>query len=108
VDRLFLLEKRSQLLREAGKFEEAETIVRMLIKRNPEHHGYHASLQVWKAQSLASVPHPSICSTPLHLFHALLSVPHLQACLLRAPLVERWARVDGRHFRLRTAGTLDS
>lgn len=46
VDKLHYHEKRAQLLAADGRFGEAELIYRgTLLKRNPEHYGYHAGLQ---------------------------------------------------------------
>lgn len=45
VDGLFLKEKRADLMRQLGRTSEAEAIYRTLLRRNPEHHGYHAGLQ---------------------------------------------------------------
>ena len=36
------METRAQLLRELGKHDEASAIYKQLLKRNPEHVGYHA------------------------------------------------------------------
>ena len=53
VDGLCVLEKRAQLLRELGKFAEAEPLYRQLLKRNPEHYSYHAGVQACILQSTA-------------------------------------------------------
>ena len=46
VDKLHYHEKRSQLLIQLGQFAEAEHVYRtVLLRRNPEHYGYHAGLQ---------------------------------------------------------------
>ena len=51
VDRLFFMEKRAGLLHQLSRFAEAEEIYRKLIKRNPEHHAYHAGLQACLLQA---------------------------------------------------------
>ena len=45
VDVLCYLETRALLLRELDRHDEAAPIYRQLLKRNPEHVGYHAGLQ---------------------------------------------------------------
>ena len=46
VDKLCFHEKRAALLVQLGRYAEAEAIYRgTLLKRNPEHYGYHAGLQ---------------------------------------------------------------
>jgi len=57
VDGLFLNEKRAGLLRQLGRHEEAEPIYRQLLRRNPEHYGYHAGLQACILRSSEVVEH---------------------------------------------------
>jgi len=55
VDKLFLLDKRAQLLRQLGRHADAESIYRGLLRRNPEHYGYHAGLQACVLKSERAV-----------------------------------------------------
>ena len=46
VDKLHWFEKKAQLLVRLDRFDEAAAIYRnTLLKRNPEHYGYHAGMQ---------------------------------------------------------------
>jgi len=57
VDRLFILEKRAQLLRQLNRHDAAEPLYRQLLERNPEHYGYHAGLQACVLRADRTVEH---------------------------------------------------
>jgi len=57
VDRLVFLEKRAQLLRQLGRHADSEPLYRQLLRRNPEHYGYHAGMQACVLGAPRAVEH---------------------------------------------------
>ena len=55
VDKLQYKEKRGSLLLQLGRFADAEGVYRELLKRNPDHYGYHAGLQASVLKSSAVI-----------------------------------------------------
>ena len=103
-DVLCYLESRGELLRELGQHDEALAIYRQLIRRNPEHVGYHAGVQagtlrvarpieVWVGESLDAGGEKKLKELYAELQH---SYPRSTVCR-RLPL--DFAR-DPAHFRV--------
>ena len=104
-DKLFHQEKRAELLLKLDRHAEAEAIYRNMLRRNPEHYGYHAGLQACVLKAKTRVEHwleveqlPSETENALKALYAELQHQHPRSSVTkRLPL--DFAR-DESHFRV--------
>lgn len=104
VDRLFWLEKRAQLLRQLNRHADAEPLYRQLLKRNPEHVGYHAGLQACVLGAGRAIENwmpeevDEATEAKLKVLYAELQHHHPKSTVCRRLPLD-FAR-DGAHFRI--------